>query len=108
MLGHPSRKDFESMLHVDLIANCSVTLENISDAHQLFCENLGGLRGKTVHRKPEQVVIDYVQIPRDVIQVNKYVTLTADVMNVNNSPFVIMHGRGIGLNMAYQLACNLK
>ena len=60
--------------------------------------------------------MDYIQIPRDVIQTNKYVTLTADVMFVNNLPFVITNGRGIGLiiaefmpnQMAEQLASNLR
>ena len=47
MLWHPSRKDFKSMVCADLIANCSVIPENISHAHQLFGENLAGLRGKT-------------------------------------------------------------
>ena len=30
MLGHKSRKDFESMVHANLIANCPVTPENIT------------------------------------------------------------------------------
>ena len=48
MLGHPSRKDFKSMVHANLIANCHVTPEYISHAHQFFGENLAGLRGKTL------------------------------------------------------------
>ena len=43
-------------------------------------------------------------------------TLTADVMYINNLPSLITYGQGIGLIMAefmpnhtaYQLACNLK
>ena len=48
VLGHPSRKHFKNMLHANLITNCPVTPENISDAHQLFGEDLAGLRCKTV------------------------------------------------------------
>ena len=104
------------MVHANLIDNCPVTPENISHAHQLFGENLAGLREKTVWKKPEQVVTDYVQIPRDLVQMNKYVTLTADVMFVNNLAFVITYGWGIGLitaeftpnRKANQLASNLK
>ena len=62
------------------------------------------------------MVTDYVQILRDLVQMNKYVTLTADVMFVNNLAFVITYGRGIGLitaeftpnRKANQLASNLK
>ena len=47
---------------------------------------------------------------------NKFVTLTANVMYVNNVLLVITYGQGIGLITAkfmpnwtaYQLACNLK
>ena len=53
MLRHPSIKDFKSMVHANLIANSPMTAGNISHAHQLFDENLAGLRGKTVHRKSE-------------------------------------------------------
>ena len=89
MLGHPSRTDFESMVHVNLIANGPATPENITHTHQLFGDDLAGLRGKAVQKKPEHVVMDYVQIPKDIIQMNKFVTLTADVMYVNGLPFVI-------------------
>ena len=62
------------------------------------------------------MVMDYVQIPKDVIQMNKFVTLTADLMYVNCLPFVITYGQGIGLIMAEfmpnqtanKLASNLK
>ena len=104
------------MICGNLIANSPMTTENISEAHQLFGENLAGLRGKTVCKKSKQVVMDYVQIPRDLIQANKYEKLTADVMYINNLLVVITYGRGIGLIMAQfmlnqtatQLACNLK
>ena len=60
--------------------------------------------------------MEYVQIPRDLMQWNKYVMFTADVMFVNNLAFVITYGRGINLitakfmsnGMANQLACNLR
>ena len=33
LLGHPSRKDFEGMVHANLIAHRPVTPENISHVH---------------------------------------------------------------------------
>ena len=66
-------------------------------AHQLFGNNLDRLRGKQSKNKPKQVVTDYIQIPRDLIQMNKYVMLPADVIFVNNLAFVITYWRGIGL-----------
>ena len=60
--------------------------------------------------------MDFVQIPRDLFQMNKCVTLIADVMFANNLALVITYGQGIGLitaeftpnRKASQLACNLK
>ena len=48
--GHLSSKDFKAMVHANLIANCPVTTENISHAHELFGENLVGLKGKIVQK----------------------------------------------------------
>ena len=60
--------------------------------------------------------MDYIQIPRDFIQMHKFITLTANVMFVNDLTFVITFGQGIGLitleftpkRTARQLACNLS
>ena len=60
--------------------------------------------------------MNYAQIPRDVIQTNKYVTFTANVMFLNNLLFLVTYGREIGLimveimptRMSTQLACNPK
>ena len=44
MLGYPSKKDFKGMVHANLIANCPMTPENISHAHQPLVktwQNLG-------------------------------------------------------------------
>ena len=51
------------MVHANLIANCPVTLENISQPHEFFGKNLAGLTEKSVQTKPEQVVMDSIQIP---------------------------------------------
>ena len=104
------------MVHANLIANSPLIPENVTHGHKLVGENVKGLRGKTVHEKSEPEVTDYVQIPPEIVQKSKYVMLTADVMLVNNLPFVVISGQGIGLiiadfmstHPATQLACILK
>ena len=64
MLEDPSRKDYESMACSNLIANYPVNPDNISHACKPIGENLAGLRGKTVPKQTEPVVMDYAQIPR--------------------------------------------
>ncbi len=41
--------------------------------------------------------MDYVEIPRDFVDMHKYVTLVADVMFVNGLPFLVTLSRGISL-----------
>ena len=40
---------------------------------------------------------EYVEIPREMIEQNKMVTLTVDMIFVNGIPFIVTYGRGIGL-----------
>ena len=46
------------------------------------------MRGKTVRQRPERVVPEYLEIPRDYYRLHRFVTLTADVMFVNGLPFL--------------------
>ena len=55
----------------------------------MFGPDLGAVRGKTVRTAPEHVVIEYVAIPRDFLALHWRVTLMADVMFVNNVPFLV-------------------
>ena len=70
ILGHLSQKDFEGMVHANLIANCPVTEKDVSNGYALFGQNLAGLREKRVRQKPEHVEMDYVQIPWRLIETN--------------------------------------
>jgi hypothetical protein len=97
MIENPTEREFEGMVREKLIANCPVTVCNIKNAHQIFCTDLANLRGKTTRTKPEHVRADYVKIPRDFMDLHKYVTIVADVMFVNGLPFLVTSSRGICL-----------
>ena len=58
MVGYPSKKDVEHIVHANLLANFPVTPENVTDTYEPFGENVAGLRGMTVYQKPGQVVMD--------------------------------------------------
>ena len=47
---------------------------------RFFGPDLANLRGKMTRTKPERVRVEYVQIPRDFVQLHKYVMLVADVI----------------------------
>ena len=97
MIGNPTEREFEGMVREKLIANCPVTVQDVHNANRIFGPDLANLRGKTTRKKPEHVRVDYAEIPRDIVDMHKYVTLVADVMFVNGLPFLVSSSRGISL-----------
>jgi hypothetical protein len=97
MIGNPTERDFVGMVHEKLITNCPVTVHDIQNANQIFGPNLANLRGKTTRTKLEHVRVDYVKIPQVFMELNKFVTIVADVMFVNGLPFLVTLLRGISL-----------
>ncbi len=87
MVGNPTDREFKGMVCEKLFTNCPVTVHDIENANHIFGPDLTNLRGETIRTKPEHVCIEYVQIPRDFVELHKYVTLVADVMFVNGLPF---------------------
>jgi hypothetical protein len=71
-----------------MIKNCSVTSTDIDNARKLFGDDVVALRGDTVHNTQDPVMADYVEIPKDILDLNKDVTMAADIMFVNGLPFV--------------------
>jgi hypothetical protein len=97
MIRNPTERELAGMVHEKLIANCPVTVQDIHNANQNFGPDLANLRGKMTRKKTEHVRVDYMGIPRDLVDMHKYVTLVADVMFVNNLPFLVTSSRGISL-----------
>jgi hypothetical protein len=97
MIANPTEKEFAGMVHERLLTNCPITVRDVDNANRIFGPDLANVRGKTTRTKPERVRVKYVQIPRDFVQLHKYVTLVADVMFVNGLPFLVTSLRGLSL-----------
>ncbi len=89
MVATPSECDFQGLVRQNLLKDCPVTNENDQNAHAIFDPDLASIRGETVCCKPEQIVTDYVKIPRDFFSSHNRVTLIADKMFVNLVPFLV-------------------
>ncbi len=89
MMGNPSKKDSKGVVSNHIISNCPVTHTDITNAHAIFGPDLPSVRGKTVRRTPTPVVTDYVEVPRSLVELNKMVTLAADVFFVDGTAFLI-------------------
>jgi hypothetical protein len=89
LVRYPSPRDFKNMVRSNMIKNCSVTTTDIDNARKLFCDEIATLRGKTVRNTPDAMMADYVEIPKEILDLNKAVTIAADVMFMNGLPFVV-------------------
>ena len=97
MIANPTKREFAGMVREKLLTNCSITVRNVENANQIFGPDLANLRDKTTRAKPGHVRVEYARIPKNFIQLHKYVTLVADVMFVNGLPFLVTSLRGISL-----------
>jgi hypothetical protein len=79
MIGNPSKGDFKKMVRGNMINNCPVITNAITKVHAIFGPDLPSLRGKTVQRTPAPVVADYLSVPRELVEQNMMVMLTADI-----------------------------
>jgi hypothetical protein len=89
MVATPSPRDFQGMVRHNMLKDCPITNADITNAHTIFGTDLATIRGKTVRRRPKRVITDYVNIPRELVEVNQRVTLAADVMFVNSATLIL-------------------
>ncbi len=97
MIANPAEREFARMVREQLLTNCPVTVRDVDNANRIFGPDLANLRGKATRTKPKCVRVEYVQIPRDFVQLHKYITLVADVMFVNGLPFLVTSSQGFSL-----------
>jgi hypothetical protein len=89
MVGYPSPADFTNMVRANMIRNCPVTPTYITTSNKIFGPDVASLKGKTVRNKPAPVLTEHVEIPQTIIDLNKDVTLAADVMFVCGLGFMV-------------------
>jgi hypothetical protein len=95
LVGYPSPKDFKHMLSSNMIKNCPVTFIDVTNANKIFGPDLATLKGKTARITPLPVMTDYVQIPKEIMALNRNVTLAIHSMFVNGLPFMVSISRKI-------------
>jgi hypothetical protein len=97
MIGAPTKREYQGLVRQNFLPDCPITPTDITNAHHIFGPDLANIRGKTVLRRPEHVSTEIFEIPRQILLSQKYVTLVADIMFVNQVPFLISSSRKINL-----------
>ncbi len=88
LLGNPSKKDYQGMVSSNMITNCPVSASDVTNARAIFGPDLASIRGKTVRRMPTPVVTEYVAVPCSLVEMNRIITLTADIFFIDGMPFL--------------------
>ena len=83
------------MVSSKMIMKCPTTTRDIDNANIIFGRDVHTLKGKTVRKQPGPVVSDYVEIPKEIKQMNQNVELSADIMFVNGLPLPVTISRRI-------------
>ena len=67
LLGFPSEQDFGSMVRSNMIVNCPVTFDYVKYSKLICGPDVTSSKGKLVRRKPASVVMDYINIPGEIL-----------------------------------------
>jgi hypothetical protein len=70
MMGNPTERAFVGLVCEKLLISCPITMQYLSNADRIFESDLADLRGKITRTNLEHVCTEYVQIPRDCIQLH--------------------------------------
>ena len=79
------------------LKNNPILIEDVANTFAICGANINRLKGATTRKKPYRVEGGRCEIPRDFYRLNKFVTLTEDVMFVCGLPFLVTYSRSIKL-----------
>ena len=87
-MGTPTVDDLKAMIRMNLIRNNEVTTDDINLATRAYGPDIGALKGKTTRSKTTPVTNNKIEIPEELINVQKDVALSIDGSNVNSLDFL--------------------
>ena len=102
-IGRPAVKDFIRYAATNLVPNCPVTIQDIKNAEFLWGPDIGCLKGKPTWEQPSAVRITGNDIPLQIMQQYRDVTISADVMKVTGIPFLMTISKHIKFGSAGKL-----
>ena len=88
MIGFPSMKDYKTILQMNGIRNCPVTVDDVKICEKIYGPSVPALKGKSVRTKPNVVVKDYVEVPKELKLQNEDVELCADILYIQKEMFL--------------------
>jgi hypothetical protein len=78
-LAFPSNADMKWAIQLNLIKDCPVNVKDMGMAIKIWGPSIAMLKGKTVRTMPPVVRQDVIEIPKEIRELHKDVTLTIDI-----------------------------
>jgi len=95
MVGYPSDGDYKRMIKHGLIHNCDVTVQDVTNATNIFGKSIFELKGKTARARPDPVIENYVAVPKGIAERHKNVSLCIDFMFVQSVVMLVTVSKNI-------------
>ena len=89
LVGYPSERDFTNIASSNMIVNCPVTSRDIKSDDKIFSPDVPSMKGKPAKRRPEAVVSDYVDIPKEILSMDMGLEVSVNFMFVNKLYFLV-------------------
>ena len=72
-----------------MIFNCPVTFDDVKKAKLISGTDITPFKNKSLSCNPASVVIDYVEIPREILESRKELEVSTDIMFINKLLFLV-------------------
>ena len=107
-IGAPSIKNFKYLIKSNQIRNCPVTTIDIENAEKIFGKDVAYIKGKTTRSKPRMTRYDEIEVPKEIRNKAKNITLYIDVMYINGIRFLTSISHPLYYRMSQHLEDTTK
>ena len=95
MIRCPSLSTFLSAVENNTFRDLPITRRDVLNAEVIFGTSVTSLKGRTTHHKPIHVPFPITDIPPELLQLHRIVTLVTDMFTVDNIPFLLTKSRNV-------------
>jgi hypothetical protein len=103
IIERPSYNYFLAIVKNKLLLHTKITPRDILHAKAIFGKDLGSLQGKVTRKYSNPVVIDYIHVPKDIMEYHRNLTLALVIMHIGGLLFLIRTFRDIQITAVEKL-----